>query len=410
MQLDPFTFGLLTNFVSQAVWSMSALLAQKGPIDLAIERTSTLDSAHKDEIFSSLWDWCQSTQFAALIQRLKNGERPNAIEFAQEFSKFARGTFDQSMALSQFIPTLVEELTKQDPTMIAYRLEVINVEQSNQQQKSTQDLKDLMKEGVSEILQAIKQNKESGSPPDSSSDAGTKLSGRNAEQIPRSQLHGFIEAATRNVKESFRIDPSLTQRITDLVDLTFFSMKHLENAQFWYATAFFMRTHSNLLAAIRLGFSGQYPEAYNLLHGALLHALIGAHIAGNPERFLIFLKQDTDEKHRNRANQEFKRKNLLQSIYQQDAKVEQHAKKLLDTTYEYGTPGQSLELFTNVDFKSKEHWAIHYMGNSELHFATCLKTIARVQICCLLIIELVYPERFKILDISDKLKGYMQGL
>lgn len=226
-------------------------------------------------------------------------------------------------------------------------------------------------------------------------------------------LTGFIGEAYDNIQKTFSNCPKLGRRIIDLAELMFFIIHQLKNTESMgqaYAALFFMRAHSMLLAAIRLGMSGQFPETYTLLSGSIMQCLLGVHIGSNEESILTFVRQDQSDRDKAHAKSEFRRKRLLNSLQKKSRKVEKYAKELLDYAESWGQPGRSFDLFGNVEFESKTNWHLHYMGNSPIHFAACLKQIARTQICCVLMMDLIFVERFKILGVGQRLLALMQGL
>lgn len=233
------------------------------------------------------------------------------------------------------------------------------------------------------------------------------------ENWRKDELTNFISEAYLNVKKTFANEEALGKRIIDLAELTFFVIKNLrhsdtpENA---FANLFFMRSHSLLLSSIRLGMSGQFPEAHAMLKGALVHALQGIHVSGEAENILIFLRQDTSAQNAARMKSSFRRHNLFESLRKKSQKVEKYAQALLSLAESWGEPGKAFELFGNVVFHSDEEWSVMTMGNSDKHYVFCLKQIARTQVCFLLMVQTIYPERFKLLDVDRRLIQLMTGL
>lgn len=228
------------------------------------------------------------------------------------------------------------------------------------------------------------------------------------------QLTKFLADAHSNIQKMFFNEPELTQRIIDLAELTFYIIrtftKRPERLEEIFANLFFMRAHSSLLAAIRLGLSGQFPEAHSMLKGALIHCLYLVSLGSSADNILVFLLQNNSDRERARAKSLFKRSMLLKTLAKKSAATEKYAKFLLNHAESFGAPGQSFELFSNIVFEADKKWTFMYMGNSEVHFKSCLKQIARTQICCLLMLETIYAEKFQALGINEKLATLMQDL
>lgn len=159
--------------------------------------------------------------------------------------------------------------------------------------------------------------------------------------------------------------------------------------------------------------SGQVPEAYMVLRGALECALYGLYVARKPSVSEIWLRRDEDEVSRRKVRKEFKVANVFQVLELEDQKLRKIARNLYERTIDYGGhPNQQafLSVMKQQSDDSKITFQSAYMIGNEDALHLCLKSCAQIGICALSIFRLVFRERFDILGISQNLESIRKGL
>lgn len=226
-------------------------------------------------------------------------------------------------------------------------------------------------------------------------------------------LSTFIQGATDNTYASFYNLKEWYHLLRD-VHVAFNSFaQNMERTPDLLPSFFFARSHSAYLAGVRLALSGQVPEAYMVLRGALECALYGLYIARKSSVGEIWLRRDEDETAKKKVQQEFKIFNLFPVLASENHNLRIIAGDLYERTIEYGGhPNQQafLSVMKQQSSDSKITFQSAYMIGNEPALQFCLKSCAHIGTCSLSIFQLVFRERFDFLGISQKLELMKRGL
>jgi len=149
-------------------------------------------------------------------------------------------------------------------------------------------------------------------------------------------LSKFIQGTTDNTYATFHNLKEWYNRLSDINASFGDATQNMDRAQDWFASFFLFRAHSAYLAGIRLALSGQVPEAYMVLRGALECALYGLYVARKPSVSEIWLRRDEDEVSRRKVRKEFKIANVFQVLELEDQKLRKIAGNLYERTIDYG--------------------------------------------------------------------------
>src|SRR4029078_1125079 len=87
----------------------------------------------------------------------------------------------------------------------------------------------------------------------------------------------FLEVAQQNSFATFVNLRVFFGHLIDVDSLFRQAIEHFGRHTDWLAGVFILRTHSAFLGAVRLGVSGQLPEAYMVLRSCLESALYSLH-------------------------------------------------------------------------------------------------------------------------------------
>ena len=226
-------------------------------------------------------------------------------------------------------------------------------------------------------------------------------------------LSKFIQGTTDNTYATFDNLKEWYNRLRDIHASFSVATQNMDRTQDWFASFFLFRGHSAYLAGTRLSLSGQVPEAYMVLRGALECALYGLYVARKPSVRETWLRRDDDAISRKRVRQEFKISNVFEVLKSEDQKLRKTAGDLYERTIDYGGhPNQQafLSVMKQQSDESKTTFQSAYMIGNEEALRLCLKSCAQIGTCVLSIFRLVFRERFDILGISQSLESMKRGL
>ncbi len=227
------------------------------------------------------------------------------------------------------------------------------------------------------------------------------------------EITKFFDSARNNEIATFANHQIWVTRLSD-IDLGY--RKSIEGVNYthnWFPVFFLHRAHSNFLAACRLCWSAQIPECHALLRSCLENAIYGLYLDKHPDSFETWLKRGENNAAKQKVRDEFKIPAILKLITAEHAEEGEAAKKLYEWTIDSGAhPNeqalmQTLTMDRNGDqikFMSK------YLDPGSVAQTAALKSTAEVGECTLSLFQIVYPERFDLMGVSDLLSRAKNGL
>jgi len=145
----------------------------------------------------------------------------------------------------------------------------------------------------------------------------------------------------------------------------------------------------------------------------LENALYGLFVAFDTTRQEIWLRRHDDEASRKRVKNEFTILKVMNHLKGIDERAQAIAQNLYDVTIDYGGhPNErsvSMQINTTTD-GCRTNFSADVFNVGNIPHAACLKTTARIGICCMDIFGHVYQPRYKILGIDVKLDQLRLGL
>lgn len=150
-----------------------------------------------------------------------------------------------------------------------------------------------------------------------------------------------------------------------------------------------------------------------VLRGCIENALYGLYLSRNPTSRETWLKRDDDKKSKQTMRNEFTAGNLLRAVQSEDVKLYDIAKELYDRTIDLGGHPNEEAFFTvmkQTEGDSKLTFHSAYLVGDEPALRLALKTCAQIGTCTLSIFQMIYPQRFDILGLSDRLNLLKKGL
>ena len=227
------------------------------------------------------------------------------------------------------------------------------------------------------------------------------------------EISKFFDAARSNEIATFANHTEWVARLSD-IDLGYRkSINGVNHSKDWFAGLFLLRAHSNYLAACRLCWSVQLPESYALLRSCLENALYGLYLAKHPEFREIWLRRGEDAAAKQKVKDKFKVGAMLGFAAAQDTREGGIAKVLYELTIDSGAHPNELALMQTLKIdKEADHieFKSNYLGTDSVALLAALKSTAQVGVCTLSLFQVVYPERFNILGVTDLLRHAKAGL
>jgi len=180
------------------------------------------------------------------------------------------------------------------------------------------------------------------------------------------------------------------------------------------AILFFTMARSSYMVAVKLAFGGQLPESYAVLRQCLENSLIAFFIfkeidkTGEIDVFELWLKRNDSQENKNKVRNKFGFKKLIKFLGENgNKKIGEVVTQLYEATIERGAHVNESALTQNLrvikEEPRKSKFKLSYVTNiKEMPeaYSVCLKSIAEIGLASLSIFELIFKEKFKLVDIS----------
>lgn len=216
----------------------------------------------------------------------------------------------------------------------------------------------------------------------------------------------FIEVTKENSYATFVKCKKEFSALVEIDDLFREAIKAAHNCKPYFAFLFILKSHSAFLGAVKLALGTQIPESHMVIRGALENALYGFYIFKNPDLAEVWLRRDESKEKKNRVRNLFQIKKILESLDKQDSKLGRAARILYERTIDFGAHPNEKSLSSSLkktDLQGGVRLDLLYLTDNPLPIKLALKTITQVGIASLRLGEIMLPERFKILSITDRL-------
>ncbi len=229
----------------------------------------------------------------------------------------------------------------------------------------------------------------------------------------RDEITTFFDTARTQQFASFDNFPGYVERLT-AIDLAFRkAIEALNHSKDWFAGTFLLRSHSNLLGACILAWSGQVPESYALFRSMLENALYGLYISKTPGSWETWLRRHDTEQSKKQVRNEFQIVKLLQFAKSIDPAEGLVAETLYERAIDHGAHPNERALMQTLELNgrgSQAHLTMNYLIGNTQALEMALKTSAQVGVCTLSLFQRVLSMRFAILGIDIELDKLRKGL
>lgn len=227
------------------------------------------------------------------------------------------------------------------------------------------------------------------------------------------EITRFLDASRTNEFATFANLPREVGRLIEIDRAFRQTIRAFDNSKNWFPGLFILRTHSNLLGACRLTWSGQLPESYALLRSALENALYGLYLSKNPSSQKTWLHREDSAHSKKKVKDEFKIGSLLKLATQVAPGEGKVARALYDRTIDLGAHPNELALMQTLKLARQPthvQFSVSYLQGIGQPLQCALKTAAQVGVCTLSLFERILPERFAILGINQDLARLKQDI
>lgn len=226
-------------------------------------------------------------------------------------------------------------------------------------------------------------------------------------------LAKFLDNSRHNVFASYVQLHGPYRRLRD-IDATYRTMAaNLLNARPVLSALLFLKTHASFLASAHLALAGQRAEAHMTMRGCLESALYGLFVAKRPDVQEIWLRRSETNDTKAKAREAFKIGPVFKSLQKADVKTHHMAKSLYDITIDYGAHPNEGSLSTALDVQRKPgrtEFQLAYLSADRPVMLATLRVTSQVGLCALKVMGNVFPERYKLLGLDDRINKLMKSL
>jgi len=220
-------------------------------------------------------------------------------------------------------------------------------------------------------------------------------------------LSEFIQDSFKNIFASF-VQKKRQFFLLLKVDAVYRGISgNLDDFEDPFAPTFHHRSHSAFLASCRLSMSGQAAETFPQLRSCLEYALYGLHIHENPPLAEVWMRRHQSKESRNKVRQSFSHVNVMKTLRDRDNALHKSLSDLYQRTIDFG--GHPNERAVSSSSERRQEGNTIVVQNQFLHEDSvtldhALRTTAQVGLGSLLVFQLIFNERFDILDLRETIE------
>jgi hypothetical protein len=223
----------------------------------------------------------------------------------------------------------------------------------------------------------------------------------------------LTEFATHAISNSFASYVQMRPAVDVLIEIDGLFHKaaeNLRNPPDFLGAMLLLRSHSAYRAATRLAMSGEAPETFPLLRACLEYALYAVHINRNQGYGEIWLRRHDDEASLANARRTFQHVTAMETLKSVDERLAQQIKVLYESAIDFGAHPNERAMtgsMTITEVSDGKVFAAVYLHGDRQVLSHLLKTTAQVGLGALLMLSIVFRDRFRLLAIDmnpDRLK------
>jgi hypothetical protein len=220
-------------------------------------------------------------------------------------------------------------------------------------------------------------------------------------------LSEFLQASFKHILASF-VHKKRKFNLLLKVDEVYRGLGgNLDNFEDPFAPTFLHRSHSSFIASCRLSMSGQVAETFPQLRTCLEYALYALHMNKNPSLSKVWVRRHMNKESRKESRQSFSHGNVMNTLLVCDATLHKNLSSLYERTIDYG--GHPNERAVASSHQWRQEGDTKFIRNQLLHGDSAaldhaLITSAQIGLGSLLVFELIFNERFDILNLRETIE------
>jgi hypothetical protein len=223
----------------------------------------------------------------------------------------------------------------------------------------------------------------------------------------------LTEFATHAISNSFASYVQMRPAVDVLIEIDEIFHKaaeNLRNPPDFLGAMLLLRSHFAYRAANRLAMSGEASETFPLLRACLEYALYAVHINRNHGYGEIWLRRHDDEAALAKARRTFQHVAVMETLKSVDERLAQQIKGLYERAIDFGAHPNERAMTGSITVEEVSDGKVFagvYMHADRVVLSHLLKTTAQVGLGALLMLSIVFRDRFRLLAIDmnlDRLK------
>jgi len=177
-----------------------------------------------------------------------------------------------------------------------------------------------------------------------------------------------------------------------------------------------VRVRSSFLAALRLGMSGQMPEAFCLIRSVIETSWYALHIARDPkvtQRAECWLRRNETDDAKRRCKQEFTISRVVATHRNCDSVTAGQLHTIYERTIDAGAhPNQFGAMGSMMSFDAADQitYSVGILYPAQLQVLFTVKTAAEAAIGGLKVFAQIFPERFRLVGLDENVESLVSEL
>jgi hypothetical protein len=175
-----------------------------------------------------------------------------------------------------------------------------------------------------------------------------------------------------------------------------------------------IRTHSAFRAGASLAYGGAVPESMAALRLCLETAGYAAMMQGNESLSMIWLNRGDDDQAKMAARNAFRHSDVRSALEQRDKPIAGIYQSLYEYLIDGGAHPNERGFIESLQVERLEDGGARltqiYLQDDPDILARGLRAAGKIGVCALMIFELMYPEDFRELGITQKMPRVREGL
>ena len=226
----------------------------------------------------------------------------------------------------------------------------------------------------------------------------------------------FLDMARENSFATFKHMPKDFKRLIEINKLFISALEYLEHSKHPLEVLFFQKAYSSFLGAIRLAVASQVPEAFAVLRVALESSLYGLFIFNDshyPDLAMTWLNRHNSPQALQQVRRKFQIGNMWPELARHDSQLHGQVQAMYESTIDYGAhPNEQFLVSALRQEADPENIRMdsRLLTDDVKFIGLGLKSSAHVGVLCLRMFKLIFPVRFEMAGVLEKLAAVSKEL